>query len=142
MIKADQGVLGEIGHGIRRAGARQVALMGKHAELDPANSTGDEQLLPRLCHAYGDIGFAAQKILHPVGEHEFDNERRVRIAQSGNDRRKHLDANDVACRDPYRPAHARSLTRGNPLQSGSRAMHGFRITAQRQRCLGRHEAGL
>jgi hypothetical protein len=70
-------------------------------QLDLPDAARDQLFLLRADHAHGNVGLAPQQVLHAVGQHQLDLQRRVRLAQPRDDGRQHLDADHFAGGDAH-----------------------------------------
>ncbi len=102
-----------------------VALVGVHADVDPAQALGQQGLLSGANHAHGDVGFALEQIFVLVGQHQLDGDLRVACPVLGQQGGQHLAADDLAGGDPHGAAliflGARDHARGLLHRGG----HGF-----------------
>ena len=73
-VEADQAVLEQVVHRVRRAVAFEIAPMGVERDPGDADPAGQQRLLRRLRHPHGDIGVTVQKILHRVGQGQLDGD--------------------------------------------------------------------
>ena len=118
----------------------EIAAVGEEAEPHRADPPGGQRALGGPRHAHGDVGVAAQQVLLPVGQRQLDGDLRIGFVEAGQDRRQHLDADDVAGGEPDHAAHRVGLAGGGAHQGLGRGGHGLGVGAQRQRRLGGRKA--
>ena len=96
-VEADQAMALQVGERARLAEAREVVTMGVEGDARGADAPREEAALRRPHHAHRDVGVAARQILVPVGGRELNSDAGMLGTESGEDRRQHLAADDVAC---------------------------------------------
>ncbi|KWV88021.1 hypothetical protein PFLmoz3_02405 [Pseudomonas fluorescens] len=130
MIKADDGVAGQVVHVLGDAVLLQVIVTGMQADFDQADTPRQQLLLAGAHHAHGNVGFQLQQVAQAVGQHQFHLQVRVFLAQLRDDRRQYLYTHHFTGRYSYHAAHLIALGRGGAFKGGGGTRHGFCMRPQ------------
>jgi len=139
-VVADQAMLRQLVHGLRRAMPAQIVAMRVKAQLHLADMPGHQRPLRRPHHAHGDVRVAPQQVLHAIRQHQFDHQPRMRVLQLADDRRQHLAADDLAGGDAHRAAQVLTASRSGAQQRFAARFQRFRVRTQLRRRFGRRQA--
>ncbi len=130
-------MLGQILRALRQAMPVHIVRMSVEPDRDLADATRHQQVLLRPDHAHRHIGLAVQQILHPIAQHQFHAQLRMRSTQRSQDRRQDFRTDHLAGRDPDRALHRLTMTAGCALQRRGNVGHRPCMAAQRLCGVGR-----
>jgi hypothetical protein len=83
-------------------------------------------------HPHRYVGLPTDQVFLPVGQRHLDGDLGIKLVKAGQDRRQHLDADNVAGGDADHPAHRLVLPRSRAYDRLGRRGHGLGMGPQSQ----------